>query len=224
MYKHTPKYLAGLLLLASSVTYAHSGLQADTRAAFDEAGVAYPPKSLTFIVFKKERQVQVYAPEADGDQQYIRTYPVEDVAGHLGPKLRQGDMQVPEGIYAFTDIGPTGQFHRAMHIDYPNAYDKAHGSTGGGIVFHGHTVSLGCVAVSDASVDDLYALASAVGKNNVKIIIAPEDFRKYFLYRWWDLTPEGTPVWVEDLYDNIEEALGDYPPPRTRSRLFRLTH
>ncbi len=224
MNKTAYKYLAGTLLLAafSSVHAASNqdrikqyGAAATTRLkpAFEEAGVAYPPKSMAILTFKKEQVAQLYATGADGKPRFIKSYPLVHQSGGPGPKLREGDRQVPEGIYKVPALNPNSAYHSALRLDYPNAFDRARareeGRTklGDNIEVHGYAESLGCVVVDNEAVEELFTLANQVGISNVTAIIAPEDFRKSL---WRSRTPKGSPKWTDDLYDHISEALENY--------------
>jgi murein L,D-transpeptidase YafK len=87
--------------------------------------------------------------------------------GTIGPKLRKGDGQAPEGFYFVTPrrMNPLSAFHLSFNIGYPNAYDRAHGRTGGDIMVHGSCVSIGCYAMTDRKIEEIYALADAAFQN-----------------------------------------------------------
>src|SRR6266542_3867493 len=110
---------------------------------FLRAQVAYPPKQLLLLGLKDERRLLVYAAGADGAFRFVRTYQVRAASGHLGPKLREGDQQVPEGLYRVEALNPNSRFHLSLRLDYPNAFDrqtaKRDGRTnlGGDIMIHG---------------------------------------------------------------------------------------
>jgi murein L,D-transpeptidase YafK len=173
---------------------------------FEKAGVSYPPQRLTFIALKEEKILEVYASE-----RLIRSYPILAASGGAGPKLRQGDGQVPEGIYRINAFNPDSLFHVSMRVGYPNADDKARAredertNLGGDIMIHGNAVSIGCVAVGDEAAEDLFVLAAAAKPQNVKVILSPVDFRKRTL--------EGdiAPGWTKELYSRIRKELGKYP-------------
>jgi murein L,D-transpeptidase YafK len=186
---------------------------------FEEAGVEYPPTRLAFIGIKHTRELEVYAANANGPMTYICTYPVLAASGVLGPKLREGDRQVPEGIYRIRELNPNSLFHLSLWIDYPNAYDCAYaeqeGRTepGGEIMIHGKAASRGCLAVGDPAAEDLFVLAALTGIRNIDVILTPVDFRA-------GITPElpaTAPVWTSELHENIERALANYPPSQQKT-------
>ena len=114
--------------------------------------------------FKKEKELEVFVRDrASGKFVHFRTYRVAGSSGGLGPKLREGDRQVPEGFYATGRRGmkPNSTYHLAFNIGYPNAYDRHHGRTGSLIMVHGHHISIGCLAMTDAKIEEIYTLCDA---------------------------------------------------------------
>src|SRR5687767_309615 len=117
-------------------------------------GVAYPPPALTLVGYKHERVLEVWARRGDGWALY-RSYPVLAASGGPGPKLREGDRQVPEGVYRLTHLNPASSYHLSIRIDYPNEADRARAAeegrsnVGGDIYVHGKAVSIGCLAIGD---------------------------------------------------------------------------
>lgn len=113
--------------------------------------------------FKEERELEVFLQKDDGTFEHLRTYPVAAASGVLGPKLAEGDSQVPEGFYfsSQNSMKPDSAFHLAFNIGYPNAYDRAHGRTGSYIMVHGSNVSIGCLAMTDAKIEEIYGLCQA---------------------------------------------------------------
>ncbi len=134
---------------------------------------------LRILVFKNERSVEVQAPGWKAP----RIYPMTAFSGTLGPKLREGDGQIPEGIYGIGYLNPNSSYYLSLKVTYPSASDraraKADGRTnlGGDIMIHGKAVTIGCVPVGDDAIEDIFYLANVVGINNVSVIIAPYDMR-----------------------------------------------
>jgi hypothetical protein len=149
---------------------------------FRAADVAFPPRAVTLLVLKEERVLELWA-EGAGGVRLVHRYPVQAASGVLGPKLRQGDLQVPEGIYRVLWLNPNSSYHLSMKLDYPNALDREHarrdGRTdlGGDIFVHGRAVSIGCVALGDPAIEELFVLAADVGPARVKAVVAPRDLR-----------------------------------------------
>jgi murein L,D-transpeptidase YafK len=184
---------------------------------FSKTGIEYPPKKIMFIVFKDERTFEVYG--SDGAKvRFIRRYPILAASGRLGPKLREGDNQVPEGIYEIESLNPNSAYHVSLRLNYPNAFDRAQAAKdgrtqlGGDIMIHGKSVSVGCIAVGDEAAEDLFTLAADVGIKNVKVICSPVDFRKRRGVPR-DFQPSaGTFEWTMVLYQEIYSQL---PAART---------
>ena len=96
-----------------------SGAAADARwrPHFERAGVAYPPDRVALAGLKEERRLEVYAAGADGAWRFVRAFPVLAASGRAGPKLREGDRQVPEGCYRVASLNPNSRFHLALRLD-----------------------------------------------------------------------------------------------------------
>lgn len=114
--------------------------------------------------FKQERQLEVFVQSReDGRFHLFRSYPVAAASGTLGPKLREGDRQVPEGFYFVTPdaMNPASQFHLSFNIGYPNAFDRHHQRDGTFIMVHGGRASIGCLAMTDPGIEEIYILCDA---------------------------------------------------------------
>jgi murein L,D-transpeptidase YafK len=113
-------------------------------------------------VFKQSRELEVWVENAGGFRLF-KTHEICTFSGELGPKLRAGDRQSPEGFY-FVNPGrmnPSSRFHLSFNLGYPNAYDRAHNRTGSALMVHGNCVSIGCYAMTDKRIEEIYALAEA---------------------------------------------------------------
>jgi murein L,D-transpeptidase YafK len=118
--------------------------------------------------FKEERELELYVEsKSTGKFELFRTYPIAAASGELGPKLAEGDGQVPEGFYFVgqSAMNPNSNYHLAFNIGYPNAYDRAHGRTGSFIMIHGSNVSIGCLAMTDKKIEEIYTLCQAALDN-----------------------------------------------------------
>src|SRR3954470_18855948 len=179
---------------------------------FRQAGVPYPPKQISLVAFKQERMLELYASGQDGRPHFICEYPVYAASGQLGPKLREGDRQVPEGIYGVRELNPNSDFHLSLWLDYPNQFDRdravedGRDNLGGEIMIHGDAVSKGCLAMGDPAAEDLFVLAALTGLANIEVILTPFDFRKEAR----PILPNEAPKWTAQLYRNIERELSRY--------------
>ena len=150
---------------------------------FQGAGVAYPPKKVAILAFKNERKVELWAKQANDQWHFIRHYPLTAYSGKLGPKLRAHDLQIPEGVYQIGFLSPFSAWHLSMKLNYPNQFDLEHAkldgrsSLGGDIFIHGRASSVGCLAVGDSAIEELFVLVAKTGTHAAKVIIAPNDMR-----------------------------------------------
>jgi len=126
----------------------------------------------------------------------LKNYFICAYSGGLGPKEKEGDKQSPEGFYSVTkqQLNPHSKFHLSFNLGYPNAYDRAHNRTGSYLMVHGNCVSIGCYAMTNVKIEEIYALvASALkeGQKSVKVHIYPfkmteENMVNYSNNVWYD--------------------------------------
>jgi len=179
----------------------------------ERVGVRYPPTGLTLIAIKDQKQLEVWFEQEKGPV-FIRSYHIEAASGDSGPKLQEGDGQVPEGIYRITGLNPNSSYHLSMKIDYPSEFDRkmarqdGRDNLGGDIFIHGDRASAGCLAMGDEVIEELFLLVADAGIANVKVIIAPVDLR-----RTAAPLPANAPDWVPNLYNSIERELKRYKRP-----------
>jgi murein L,D-transpeptidase YafK len=112
-------------------------------------------------IFKEEAELEVWKEDKTGRFALLRTYPICRWSGDLGPKIKEGDRQAPEGFYAITPglMNPNSNYYLAINTGFPNAYDRANGRTGGFLMIHGDCSSRGCYAMTDEQIAEIYALA-----------------------------------------------------------------
>lgn len=180
---------------------------------FEDAGVAWPPRAVVLVGLKREQRLQVYAGPHWGGLRYVRDFAWTATSGGPGPKLREGDRQIPEGIYPIVDLNPNSRFHVSLRVGYPNALDRAvaaregRSRLGGDIMIHGGAKSVGCVAVGDEAAEDLFTLAADAGIESIDLVLVPHDFRNRA-----GSPPGRRPEWVAQLYERLDAALGQLPP------------
>ena len=111
--------------------------------------------------YKKEAEFEIWKMNAKGDYVHLKTYPMCRWSGQLGPKVKEGDRQVPEGFYTITpgQMNPNSAYYLSFNVGYPNAYDRAHNYTGGAIMVHGDCSSAGCFSMTDQQIAEIYAIA-----------------------------------------------------------------
>ncbi|MFO0550641.1 MAG: murein L,D-transpeptidase family protein [Polyangiaceae bacterium] len=155
------------------------------KRAHEQLDSALEKKKLAFgdeafiRIFKEEAELEVWLRHDDKDRfSLAKTYPICAYSGSLGPKQKVGDEQAPEGFYAVGKraLNPSSNYHLSFNVGYPNAYDKAKGRTGSLIMVHGDCVSIGCYAMTDAGIDEIYSLVDAAldgGQKFVRVHIFP---------------------------------------------------
>ena len=189
------------------------GVAARSRMApdFRRIALTYPPKRVTLVGLKHEKQLEVWVSDGQSPLQHLKTYPILGASGTLGPKLREGDRQVPEGVYRIESLNPNSLYHVALRVNYPNAFDKARGALdgrrnlGGDIMIHGKTCSIGCLAMGDAAAEELFCLAADVGVQKITVILSPVDLRVRDLPR--EIT--GVVPWAPELYGSVKQAISE---------------
>jgi len=180
--------LIGLVLLLTSLTatakepprvrQARKSKLGTVQRLLARVGLSYPPRQVLLRVFKKERRLEVWA-RGDAAFKRVQDYAICAASGELGPKRRQGDYQVPEGFYHIAVFNPWSAYHLSMGINYPNASDRLLGyrpNLGSAIMIHGNCVSIGCMAITDDKIKEVYLLALGArqrGQRRVPVHIFP---------------------------------------------------
>jgi hypothetical protein len=184
------------------------------RPVFERANLPWPPRNLTLIAFKTERRLELYSGLQERPH-FVCSYPILAASGTIGPKLREGDRQVPEGFYRIELLNPNSRYHLSLRVNYPNAddIDRAHedgrdpSNLGGDIMIHGGAASLGCLALGDPAVEELFVLAALVGLDNIQLIIAPLDFR----HANPPAMAGSAPLWAGELHERLRRAIEIFP-------------
>lgn len=159
-------------------------------------------------IFKKESLLEVWI-KPKHEYVLFKRYPICKYSGYLGPKLKQGDKQSPEGFYKVTKrlLNPNSKYHLAFNLGYPNAYDKSHKRTGSYLMVHGECVSIGCYAMTNEKIEEIYKLvdyALRKGQKYVPVHAYPffmnsENMAEYQDSKWYDFWTE-----LKEGYDYFE--------------------
>ena len=162
-------------------------------------------KPILIRTFKKEAEFEIWKQQADGQYTLLKTYPMCRWSGQLGPKVREGDRQVPEGFYTITpgQMNPNSAYYLSFNVGYPNAYDRAHGYSGGSIMVHGACSSAGCVSMTDEQIAEIYAVAReafgggqrAIQMQSLPFRMTPENLAKHRFdpnMKFWKDLKEGS--------------------------------
>ncbi len=190
----------------------HSELGTKIEARVKHVGLHYPPSRIALVALKEEREVEVWGANADSGFVRIHTYPIRGASGVAGPKTRQGDLQVPEGQYRLSLMNPASQYHLSMKVSYPNKADRKQAGMerraglGGAIYIHGSNVSIGCIAIGDRAIEELFLLVGESGHANAEVIIAPADLRL-------QKAPHDSRPWVMKRYERIVARLAKLGRP-----------
>lgn len=168
--------------------------------------------------FKEEMELELFVlNRKTGKYDLFRTYPIAKASGDLGPKLAEGDGQVPEGFYAVPPAAmkPDSNYHLAFNIGYPNEFDRALKRTGSAIMIHGNSVSIGCLAMTDAKIEEIYTLCAAAhagGQKDFKVHIFP------FRMTRERMTKAAGSEW-EDFWNNLREGYDRFEEKRVPPRI-----
>lgn len=205
--------MRGRHTVAQRVAQYGPAARARLQPSFERAGVRYPPRDVTLLAVKDTGELLVYAAGPDGVLHLVRRMLIVAQSGVAGPKLREGDRQVPEGFYGIDSLNPDSLYHLALRVNYPTDDDRARAreddrsELGGDIMIHGSSASVGCLAMGDEGAEDLFVLAAESGIERVRVWIVPTDFRRNPAWR----APEGLPAWVDARYRRLREALATLP-------------
>lgn len=210
---------------------AHQRLDAKLKAK----GLAFGDEIL-IRVFKEEEELELWlrhdeaspsgsAAEAAPKFELLKTYEICAASGKLGPKQKVGDEQVPEGFYAVPPgaMNPESNYHLSFNVGYPNALDKKLGRTGSLIMIHGDCVSIGCVAMTDDGIEEIWSLADAAHKHGQKAFavhifpfrMTSANMKRHRASKWADF-------W-QDLKQGFDKFESSKRPPRVTVKGDRYT-
>lgn len=180
--------------------------------AFEKTQIDSNDFEMAILAFKKEQILEVVVRKNETENwKLLKKYPFTAFSGKIGPKLKNGDKQVPEGIYQMEYLNPNSKYHLSIKVSYPNAFDKEKakqdGRTdlGGDIMIHGKRVTIGCIPVGDKNIEEIFILATKTKNKHFPIIIAPHDFRTNKTFPAIE-----TISWEKDLYENISKELTNF--------------
>lgn len=129
-------------------------------------------KPVFIRIIKEDRDLELWVQEADKSWQILKSYHIFGMSGELGPKTAEGDEQAPEGFYRVYphSMNPRSKFHLSFNIGYPNAYDRKLGRTGSFIMVHGDILSIGCFAMTDARIEEIYTMVNEAFKAGTQFV------------------------------------------------------
>jgi murein L,D-transpeptidase YafK len=202
---HYLKFLL-LLIFSQSFIFCQNGQRAETalKKQKDPLEKALQAKGLSlgdpvFIrIFKESKELEVWIKKTNEETfTLFKTYPICTYGGKgLGPKLKEGDGMAPEGFYYVpkSKLNPNSRYHLAFNLGYPNDYDQAHERTGSALMVHGDCVSIGCYAMTDPAIEEIYTLVKLAledGQKYFRVHIFPfrmeaDKMREYIDHQWYD--------------------------------------
>ena len=215
---HFPSFLApvrakllGARTLDRALEDIDPGVKKSAEDSLISAGCQIPAQRLAFLAMKEEKSLEAWCMDAGGNWRFIKEYKVQAASGGPGPKLREGDLQVPEGIYPIEGLNPNSRFHLSMKVGYPNKFDREMArrdnrkNLGGDIFIHGSHYSIGCLAMGDGPIEEIFYMTARTGHSRTQAIIIPWDFRKKP-----PSAPAKAPSWTDGLYRELARAVAEY--------------
>lgn len=185
---------------------------------FSQQKLSYSGFHLFIRGFKKEKELEVWVKEKGKDTYtLLTTYPFCAVSGQLGPKRKEGDLQIPEGVYHLNHFNPQSNFHLSLGINYPNASDKILSDPkhpGSAIYIHGNCVTIGCIPITDDKIKELYILAVEAtnnGQQKIPVHIFPTKLNENgmdLLKRQYEAFPDRITFWenLQLVYNDFEST------------------
>ncbi len=173
-----------------------------------------PGAPILMRIFKREFELELFMLK-DGRYELFATYPICKWSGRLGPKIKTGDHQAPEGFYTVdkSALNPNSRWHRSFNLGFPNAYDRAHGRTGSFLMVHGGCGSVGCYAMTDPVISEIWSIitrALDAGQKRYQVQVYPFRMTDQNLARYQ--SEASAPFWrdLKTGYDHFEK---DRLPP-----------
>jgi murein L,D-transpeptidase YafK len=165
----------------SRVKTAYEEKESVVKQYFTEKKLSYQKFQLFIRAFKKEQTLEVWIRETGKEEfELLHTYDFCTTSGTLGPKRKEGDLQIPEGIYHINHFNSQSNFYLSLGLNYPNASDKilSHATKpGGSIYIHGNCVTIGCIPITDDKIKELYVLAVEAkngGQDKIPVHVFPD--------------------------------------------------
>jgi len=205
--------ILGLKTVQQRISETQPQFELGLAPALRHAGFAQLPGNIVLLYLKDVKMLTLYAREFRSRLRFVKAYPVLAASGSWGPKLREGDLQVPEGIYPIDTLNPNSSFYLSMRVGYPNRGDRHQAGLenrvglGGNIMIHGGAASVGCISIGDEAVAEIFHLAAITPLSRWKLLVAPVDLR------FTANPPEVTDVlpWMNNVYDRLRREMERLP-------------
>jgi murein L,D-transpeptidase YafK len=204
-------------LMQAQVALARRATEAAKRASVALAPLLHAHKvelgvPVFIRILKSEATLEVFV-KAGARYELLQSYPICAFSGVLGPKRMEGDAQAPEGIYHVraNQLNPNSSFHLSFNLGYPNVFDQAHKRTGSALMVHGNCVSIGCYAMTDSKIEEIYTLVAAAlgaGQSSVPVHIFPfalskPNLAQYHGSEWHSFWRELQPIYLAFEKDKV---------------------
>ncbi|PHM33495.1 L,D-transpeptidase family protein [Xenorhabdus innexi] len=178
MKKNVFYFLLSWLLASVPVFTQAQDLLSGSKQFSEKSSLKQLGSDIFIQIFKEEKILELYTKNSTGHYQLVRQYPICDYSGGLGPKTLKGDFKSPEGFYhvGLKQLKPDSRYYRAINIGFPNQFDKDRGYSGKNLMIHGACKSIGCYAMTNRYMDEIYRYAEKAlhrGQREIKIEIYP---------------------------------------------------
>ena len=151
-----------------------SKVKASLKNDFKKNNLSLDDFEMGILAFKKEQLLEIYVRKNETENwKLLKKYNFTAFSGEIGPKLNNGDNQIPEGIYQMEYLNPNSRFHLSIKVSYPNSFDLEKAKLdkrtdlGGDIMIHGKSATIGCIPVGDKNIEEIFILATKA-KNKIK--------------------------------------------------------
>jgi murein L,D-transpeptidase YafK len=196
----------------SRVSQAFSNREDSLKKQVAAKKLVWPLKNIYIRSFKYNSELEVWARNSKTDSfSFFKKYKICALAGTMGPKRMEGDYQVPEGFYYINDFNANSNYHLSLGLNYPNPADKLLSDSmrpGGDIYIHGSCVTVGCIPIMDAQIEELYVLstyAKAAGQEFIPVHIFPAKYREKASAEYLDKFIETDPN-LKDFENNLKKV------------------
>jgi murein L,D-transpeptidase YafK len=200
---------------------ARARVEKTLRDLFAAAGLQYPPERLFLRAFKHEREMELWSAPELGGFRLVATYEIAGYSGGPGPKRREGDGQTPEGFYQIDRFNPKSNFHVSMGLNYPNASDQVLSDSqkpGHDIFIHGRASSIGCLAMGDDRIEELFIAAADTIHRPIQVHIFPMRMNSPDWPAWRDEQAAGKPELLA-FWDNLVDGFEYFEHRRVLPRV-----
>jgi murein L,D-transpeptidase YafK len=198
----------------SRVKTAYDEKEAIVKQYFSNQNLSYAGFQIFIRGFKKEKALEVWVKEK-GKTSFtlLTTYEFCSTSGSLGPKRKEGDLQIPEGVYQLNHFNPLSNFYLSLGVSYPNSSDRIlsdKNQPGGAIYIHGNCVTVGCIPITDEKIKELYVLAVEArdnGQQNIPLHIFPSRLTEDGLNQLKRFYPDPATI---KFWENLRQVFDDF--------------